>query len=123
MKTAIFALQIVVALGLLNVWLLRFNQSTAYRGGQARSMPEEFAAYGLPGWFTYVVGALKVGGALCLITGIWFQPLVLPAALIIAILMVGALAMHIKIGDPLKKSVPALFMLTSCAIISWSLLR
>jgi uncharacterized membrane protein YphA (DoxX/SURF4 family) len=71
MKTAIPILQIIVAVGLLNVWLLRFNRSTAYRGGQARSMPEEFAAYGLPGWFTYVVGALKVGGALCLITGIW----------------------------------------------------
>ncbi|MCX6631705.1 MAG: DoxX family protein [Candidatus Solibacter sp.] len=123
MKTAIPALQIIVALGLLNVWLLRFNRSTAYRGSQARSMPEEFAAYGLPGWFTYVVGALKVGGALCLITGIWIESLVLPAALVIGILMVGALAMHLKIGDPWKKSVPALFMLTFCIIIFWGLIR
>ena len=123
MKTAIAILQIVVSLGLLNVWLLRFSRSTAYRGGEARSMPEEFAAYGLPGWFTYVVGALKVGGALCLIAGLWFHPLVLPAALVIAILMVGALAMHLKIRDPLKKSVPALFMLTLCIIICWGSIR
>jgi uncharacterized membrane protein YphA (DoxX/SURF4 family) len=123
METAILIIQIIVALGLLNVWLLRFNQSTAYRGGQARSMPEEFAAYGLPGWFMYLVGALKVGGALCLIAGIWFRSLVVPAALLIAILMVGALAMHLKIGDPLKKSVPALFMLTFCIIICWGSIR
>ena len=117
MNTAIPTLQIVVALGLLNVWMLRFYQSTAYRGGGARSMPEEFAAYGLPAWIIYVVGALKVGGALCLITGIWFPFLVFPAALVIGLLMVGAVAMHVKIGDPLKKSVPALFMLTSCVVI------
>ncbi len=123
MNTVIPILQIIVALGLLYVWLIRFNRSTAYRGGQAHSMPEEFAAYGLPGWCVYVVGALKVGGALCLITGIWFHPLVLPAALVIGILMVGALAMHLKIGDPFKKSAPALFMLTCCIIISWGLIR
>jgi uncharacterized membrane protein YphA (DoxX/SURF4 family) len=86
-------------------------------------MPEEFAAYGLPDWFTYVVGALKVGGALCLITGLWFPSLVLPAALVIAILMVGALAMHLKIKDPFKKSVPALLMLTFSLIICWGLIR
>ncbi len=76
MKTSIPILQLIVSLGLLNVWLLRFNRSTAYRGGEARSMPEEFAAYGLSGWFTYVVGgAVKVGGAMCLIAGVWFHPL------------------------------------------------
>ena len=123
MKTAIPILQIVVALGLLNVWLLRFNRGTAYRGGQAGSMPEEFATYGLPGWSTYVVGALKVGGALCLIAGIWFPALVLPAAGGIGILMVGALAMHLKIGDPIAKSLPALFMLLGCVVIFWALIR
>ena len=123
MKAAIPILQTIVALGLLNVWLLRFNRSTAYRGGQARSMPEEFSAYGLPGWSVSVVGALKVVGAVCLIAGIWLQSLVLPAALVIGLLMVGALAMHFRIGDPLKKSMPALFMLTSCILICWAAFR
>lgn len=123
MRTAISILQVIVSVGLLNVWLLRFNRSTAYREGQARSMPEEFAVYGLPGWFTYLVGALKVGGAVCLIAGLWFHALVLPAALVIGILMVGALAMHLKIRDPLRKSVPALFMLTFCVIIGLGSIR
>ncbi len=119
MQTVVAFFQIVVALGLLNVWLLRFRQSTAYRGGEARSMPEEFAVYGLPPWSTYVIGILKVASALCLIAGIWIPRIVLPAALLVCVLMLGALAMHLKVRDPLKKSLPALVMLTFSVIIAW----
>jgi len=42
---------------------------------------------------------------------------VLPAALIVALLMAGAVAMHVKVGDPFKKSVLALPGLVLCAII------
>ena len=40
--------QLIIALGILNVWLLRFNKATIYRGGSAKNMKEEFATYGLP---------------------------------------------------------------------------
>ena len=123
MNIVISILQIAVAAGLLNVWLLRFQRSTPYRGGDARSMREEFAVYGLPGWFRYVIGTLKVGSALCLIAGLWLRFLVFPAALLIALLMLGALAMHLKIRDPLKKSVPALVMLALSAAICLGSLR
>ncbi len=123
MRIIIYILQIAVALGLLNVWLLRFNQRTAYRGGNANSMQEEFAAYGLPAWFVYLIGALKIGSALALIVGIWFPVLVLPAAGLISVLMVGALSMHIKIHDSLKKSLPALGMLALSLGICWGVLR
>ena len=118
MHILISILQIALALTLLNVWLLRFNKSTAFRGGNATSMPEEFAAYGLPEWSMYVVGALKVGAALCLIAGFWFHSLVFPAAALIGVLMVGALAMHLKAHDSLKKSVPALVLLALSIIIA-----
>lgn len=123
MPTFILILQIVVALGLLNVWLLRFNRQTGYRGGDARNMREEFAAYGLPGWFTYVVGFLKVAAALCLLIGIRFHFLVLPAAALIAVLMIGALAMHAKVRDPLKKSLPALSVLVMSLLICFGTYR
>ena len=123
MNILISILQIAVAAGLLNVWLLRFQRSTPYRGGGARSMREEFAAYGLPEWFRYVIGTLKVGSALCLIAGLWLPFLVFPSALLIAILMLGALAMHLKIRDPLKKSVPALVMLALTIVICLGSLR
>ena len=123
MRTVMVILQVAAALGLLNVWLLRFHQRTAYRGGDAGSMVDEFAAYGLPAWFAYAIGSLKIGAALALIAGIWIPTLVLPAAALISILMLGALAMHIKIGDPLKKSLPALGMLALCLAISWGALH
>ncbi len=123
MNILISILQIVVAAGLLNVWLLRFQRSTPYRGGDARSMREEFAVYGLPGWFRYVIGTLKIGSAVCLIAGLWLRFLVFPSALLIAILMLGALAMHVKIRDPLKKSAPALVMLALSAVICLGSMR
>jgi hypothetical protein len=113
------ALQIIVALGLLNVWLVRAKAPTAYRGGSAQSLKEEFATYGLPDWTFYVVGILKVGSALLLLLGIWVKSpdLVRLPALIVAGLMVGALAMHAKVKDPLTKSLPALAMLLMCVAI------
>lgn len=119
MRTVLVTLQIAAALGLLNVWLLRFNRRTAYRGGDAASMPQEFASYGLPAWFAYAVGTLKVGSALALIAGIWYPAVVFPAAALICVLMLGALGMHAKIRDPLRKSLPALGMLVLCLCICW----
>lgn len=117
MKLLVLTLQIVVALGLLNVWLLRFNKTTAYRGGGAATMREEFAAYGLPVWFCYLVGFLKVTSALALLAGFFLPELVLPAVSVIAVLMIGALAMHIKVKDPAIKSLPAFLVLAMCLVI------
>ena len=117
MEILLPACQIIVGCGLLNVWLLRFNKSTAYRGGSAANMREEFAAYGLPAWSCYLVGILKVGSALALLAGLVHPPLVLPAAIVVAVLMAGAVAMHLKVGDPFNQSLPALSVLILCAII------
>lgn len=104
-------LQLIVALGLLNVWLLRAGKATRYRGGEAKSMREEFAAYGLPSWMMAVVGVLKVGIAIALLAGIWLPSLVEPAAWLLVGLMAGAFLMHLKVKDPFEKAVPALLML------------
>ena len=118
MGSLIIICQLVAAAGLLNVWLLRANRPTAYRGAGASNMREEFAAYGLPAWMVIVVGVLKVGAALALIAGIWYRLLVLPAALLICVLMLGALAMHFRIHDPLRKSAPAAGMLALAVLIA-----
>ncbi len=105
------ALQVIVAFGLLNVWLLRSSRPTRYRGKGARSMKEEFAAYGMPVGVMRVVGALKVGVAIALLLGIWMPGLVLPAAVVLIVLMLGAFLMHVKVKDPVERSIPALLML------------
>ena len=76
-------LQVIVALGLLNVWLLRAGKATRYRGGNATSIREEFTAYGLPVGVMYVVGGLKVMIAVALLVGIWRPVLVTPAAAVL----------------------------------------
>jgi uncharacterized membrane protein YphA (DoxX/SURF4 family) len=118
LEIVIFSVKIIVILGLLNVWLLRFSRSTAYRGGNAKSLKEEFAVYGLPDWFMYVVGTLKIGAALALLIGFWVPALIGPAAVLIVLLMLGALAMHFKIKDPMIKSMPAALILAMGLFIS-----
>ncbi|EDY82395.1 hypothetical protein VDG1235_2017 [Verrucomicrobiia bacterium DG1235] len=117
MNILIVACQIIVALGLLNVWLLRRNQSTEYRGGSADNMEQEFATYGLPKRFMWTICCLKIAAAVALLAGIFLPSLVAPAASLVVALMLGALAMHIKVKDPIKKSLPAASVLLLSIII------
>jgi uncharacterized membrane protein YphA (DoxX/SURF4 family) len=103
--------QIIVGLGLINVWLLRFNKVTAFRGGSAKSMKEEFQVYGLPPAMLYIVGTAKVVSAFLLLIGLWFPILTAPAAAVVSVLMIGAIFMHIRVQDPLLKSLPAISVL------------
>lgn len=109
-------LQILVAFGLLNVWLIRRDQKTSYRGYNSNSLKNEFKAYGLPSWSFYVVGFFKISAALLLLLGLWIPVLVFPSAFVVSMLMVGAVSMHIKVKDPLKKMLPASIMLF-CSIV------
>lgn len=111
-------LQLIAGLGILNVWLLRFNKSTPYRGGNASSMQEEFSNYGLPAWSVYLIGVLKVTAALGLLVGLFIPALAVPAAGLLGALMIGALGMHLKVSDPLVKSLPAVLMLAICVGIT-----
>ncbi|MCC5925646.1 MAG: DoxX family protein [Bacteroidetes bacterium] len=112
------ALKLIVGLSILNVWLLRAGKSTEWRGGNATNIAEEFEAYGLPKWFMYVIGTLKSILAVMLIVSILYPQVEAVAAYGIAFLMVGAVAMHVKIGDELKKSFPAFTFLVLSLIIA-----
>lgn len=112
-------LQLIVGLGILNVWLLRFNKATTYRGGKAANMKDEFKAYGLPEKMVYLVGFIKITLALMLLVGIWLESLVDPAAIGMAVMMLGAIAMHLKIKDSFKQTLPAIILLVICLTILW----
>ena len=84
-------LSIAIAVTLLNVWLLRINQATPYRGGQAQNMKEEFEVYGLPHWLLPIVGVLKVSLAIALVISLWLPIILQPVALGIAALMLLSL--------------------------------
>jgi len=112
------AFQIVIAVSIFNVWIIRFGKPTSWRGGTAKSMKEEFEAYGLPLWFMKLIGFLKLTLASLLIAGIFVPVLIKPAAIGMAVLMLGAITMHIKVKDSLIKSFPAFgFLVLSFILI------
>ena len=108
--------QTAAALWILNVWFNRFNRDTGYRGGNATNMKEEFEEYGLSETTMYAVGAAKVGLAGLMLVGHVKRPLVRPASAGLAAFMVGAIAMHIRVGDPIKRYLPALSVFTLSTI-------
>ncbi len=112
LQTILIIIQIIVSFGVCNVWIIRKNKPSQYRGGsQSRTLKEEFQAYGLSDNLRNLVGFLKLSFASLLLLGIWIPSLTKISALGIAILMIGAISMHAKISDPLSKSIPALSML------------
>lgn len=117
-ETAVTVIQVIVALGIYNVWLLRFGKATSWRGGNATNMKEEFAAYGLPPVAVGIIGALKLILATLLIVGIWAPTVTKPAALGLAVLMLGAVSMHLKVKDPIQKSLPATTMLVLSLVVA-----
>lgn len=81
-------------------------------------MKEEFAVYGLPPAAVGIVGGLKLFCATLLIVGIWVPVVTRPAAIGLAILMLGAISMHVKVKDPIEKSLPAATMLVLATIVA-----
>lgn len=107
------------ALWILNVWFHRFNKDTGYRGGNATNMKEEFAEYGLSESTMYAVGAAKVSLAGLMLAGLAAPRVSRPASIGLAMFMLGAIGMHIKVGDSVKRYLPALsvFSLASVAAV------
>ena len=52
--------QIGAGLWILNVWILRFNKETEFRGGDAKNMLEEFQTYGISPPLMYLIGGTTV---------------------------------------------------------------
>ena len=112
-------LQLIIAVVIMAVWLVRPRLETNYRAGNATNIFEEFEVYGLPNWSVYLVGGIKLSLAVLLIVGIWYSSVVQYAALGMGILMAGAIVCHLKTrGDPLSRATPASLMLLMCIIVT-----
>jgi hypothetical protein len=118
MDLALLIIQIIVALVIFNVWLFRYGKETNWRGGTAKNMEEEFATYGLSLRLMIIIGTLKVSLATLLIIGVWIPILTNLSAAILAILMLGAVSMHVKVKDPIQKTLPAITILLLSATVA-----
>lgn len=110
--------QLIIALGIYNVWLLRPHKQTAWRGGDARTMEEEFHVYGLSTTCMKVVRVCKLACATALVLGIFYKPLAVAGAVGMAVLMLAAVLMHAKVRDPIKKSLPAASLLVLSLMVA-----
>ncbi|PST81817.1 hypothetical protein C7T94_18285 [Pedobacter yulinensis] len=75
-----------------------------------------FTSSGLPFWFHYVVMALEICGAVGLLADKWLHtgP---PAAVGLLLIMIGAIAVHSRNGDPLSDSYDAIVQLIYLLIL------
>ena len=108
----IITIKIISALGIFNVWMLRYNKMTEYRGGNAKSLKEEFETYGLKSWQMYIIGAIKIIISILFIVSCFSEYVnmldfaVFYGSAIMSLIMIGAILMHLKVNDPFKKSMP-----------------
>lgn len=100
MNTLSSCAQIVIALSICFVWIVRYD-----------NIVREFKQYGIPDLLRNLVGASKIALSTLLIAGIWYPKLVLVPALLIAFLMLCAQAAHVKVKNPLLKFVPSALLL------------
>lgn len=110
-------LQIVVALTILNVWFLRAGKQTKFRGANARTLSEEFQEYGLSKRMYMLTSIIKPMLAVSLLVALFFPFMTKPSAISLSVFMLGALYMHFRVKDELKKYLPALGVLLGCIAI------
>ncbi len=113
METSLFTqiIQVIIAIGIFNVWIINFNKPTKYRGAGAKNIKDEFKAYGLPLWSVYLVGSVKIAVAMALLLGLIYPSIVPYVGYILLVLMLSAIFFHVKISDPLYRAIPSLIML------------
>jgi uncharacterized membrane protein YphA (DoxX/SURF4 family) len=120
MSWLLILLQIAIALSMFDIWWWRYETPGIFRGGDATTMVEEFEHYGLPAWFRNLVRVLKLSAAVLMLVGIWYPVAAFVAAVVLIVLMAGAMTMHFKVRDPLFKSLPSFSFFLLNAIVAYA---
>jgi amino acid transporter len=104
MDVAISALKIIAAVSVYFVWVVRYD-----------NIKKEFQSYNLPKMFRDLVGILKISFTVML----QFENnnLIMVGSLGIVVLMLGAVATHVRMKNPAKDMLPAITMLSIGLII------
>jgi hypothetical protein len=81
-------------------------------------MEEEFHVYGLSTNCMKIVRAFKLFFAGLLLVGYWWPTLTVIGGLGLACLMAAAVFMHMKVRDPIRKSLPAASLLLLSILVA-----
>ena len=95
-----YAVQLVIAVSIAYVWIVRFDNIVA-----------EFREYGYSDLFRNTIGAAKIALSTLLVVGIWYPAPVSGAALGMGALMVGAQYSHWRTGHAALKYLPSFVLL------------
>ncbi len=109
MNTISNCAQIIIALSIAYVWIIRFD-----------NIVKEFKQYRISDLLRNFVGAVKIALSTLLIAGIWYPGLVLIPALLMAGLMICAQIAHIKVKNPIQKFVPSFLLLVLSLFVAWA---
>ena len=99
-------LQIVTATSILFVWVVRY-----------KNIIQEFEQYNLPSWLRDVVGIFKLSFAIMLLIGIFDERFKIIGAGGLSLLMIAALITHLRVKNPIYKTLPSITLLSFSVII------
>ena len=97
--------KVLLSVSLFYVWVVRYE-----------NIKKEFVEYKLPTWLRDLVGILKLSFSLMIISN--DNNLVWIGSMGIIVLMIGALATHFKVKNPVVKFLPSLIFLLMSLYIS-----
>ena len=127
----ILLFKFMLPLSIYNVWIIRRFWKSRYRSGNASTLFEEFQVFGYSRYFFYFIGIMKICCASLILFGTLCQIMnigdiessfyVYWGTLILLILMIGALASHIRVRDDIEKLLPAAFVLLLASVLFYSL--
>ncbi len=109
MQTLVAIAQVVIALSVIFVWVVRLP-----------NVEQEFREYALADMVRNLVGAMKISAAALLLAGLWYPGLVFPAAVAMTFFMVAAQFFHFKVRHPASKYVASFVLLLLSAFVAFS---
>ena len=107
METLLPFIQIAIAISVYFVWTFRFH-----------NVITEFKEFEISDLTRNIVGVSKVALSTLLIVGIWYNPVVFYAAVLMAFFMLSAQFFHFKVNNPVIKKLPSFILLTLSLIIA-----
>jgi tellurite resistance protein TehA-like permease len=109
MGLLVIAAQVIIALSIVVVWVLRFE-----------NIEREFKSYRLSPLVRNMVGATKIAMATLLVAGIWYPypGFVIYPALVMAFLMVCAQFFHFRAKSPVVKRLPSLVLMLLSLLVA-----
>ena len=111
-------IQLAIGMGVLSVWVLRFNKASKFKKVEINSsIPEEMNTYGFPKPVMLFFGILKVLFSLGLILGIFYTGLIKPSAIGLAVMMLGTMIVKFREYQEASSLFLSFLMLAFCLLI------